>query len=67
MGFDSVLKFFLPKDRVFYSLFEEVATTLVQMGNVFKKAFQEPDLSQRDAMLKSLEDLEHKNEVISGN
>ena len=62
MGFDSVLKFFLPKDRVFYSLFEEVATTLVQMGSVFKKACQETDLSQRDVMLKSLEDLEHKND-----
>jgi len=62
MGFDSVLKFFLPKDRVFYSLFEEVATTLVQMGNVFKSAFQETDLTKRDMMLKSLEDLEHKND-----
>ena len=62
MGFDSVLKFFLPKDRVFYSLFEEVAVTLVQMGNVFKSAFQEQDLTKRDVMLKSLEDLEHKND-----
>lgn len=62
MGFDSVLKFFLPKDRVFYTLFEEVATTLVQMGNVFKSALQEQDLTKRDATLKSLEDLEHKND-----
>jgi uncharacterized protein len=62
MSFDTILKFFLPKDRVFYSLFEEVATTLVQMGNVFKKALQEQDLSKRDIMLKTLEDLEHKND-----
>ena len=62
MSFDSVLKFFLPKDRVFYSLFEEVATTLVQMGDVFKNALQQSDLSQRDQMLRTLEDYEHKND-----
>jgi predicted phosphate transport protein (TIGR00153 family) len=62
MSFDSVLKFFLPKDRVFYSLFEEVATTLVQMGNIFKNALQEQDLTKRDAMLRTLEEMEHKND-----
>jgi predicted phosphate transport protein (TIGR00153 family) len=62
MSIDSVLKFFLPKDKIFYSLFEEVATTLVQMGSVFKRALEEKDLSKRDAILKTLEDLEHKND-----
>lgn len=62
MSFHSVLKIFLPKDRVFYSLFEEVATTLVLMGNTFKKALQETDLTQRDVILKSLEELEHRND-----
>jgi predicted phosphate transport protein (TIGR00153 family) len=62
MAFSSVLKFFLPKDRVFYSLFEEVATTLVLMGNTFKSAIQEKDLNKRDVLLKTLEDLEHKND-----
>jgi predicted phosphate transport protein (TIGR00153 family) len=65
MGFDSVLKIFLPKDRVFYGLFEEVTTTLVQMGDLFKSALKEQDLSKRDAMLKSLEDFEHKNDEIT--
>lgn len=65
MAFDSILKFFLPKDRVFYSLFEEVATTLSVMGDTFRKAIQEQDLSKRDAALKSLEDLEHKNDEIT--
>jgi len=65
MGFDSVLKIFLPKDRVFYGLFEEVTTTLVQMGDVFKSALKETDLSKRDTMLKSLEEFEHKNDEIT--
>ena len=62
MAFDSVLKFFLPKDRVFYSLFEEVSATLVQMGDVFKNALQQQDLSKRDDLLRTLEDYEHKND-----
>ncbi len=65
MSFDSVLKFFLPKDRVFFSLFEEVSITLVQMGNTFKKALQEHDLTTRDNILKTLEDYEHKNDEIT--
>jgi predicted phosphate transport protein (TIGR00153 family) len=62
MAFGSVLKIFLPKDRIFYSLFEEVASTLVTMGDTFKTALQEQDLSKRDAMLRSLEEFEHKND-----
>jgi predicted phosphate transport protein (TIGR00153 family) len=62
MSFSSVLKIFLPKDKVFYSLFEEVSTTLVLMGETFKKAMNEKDLSKRDVLLKTLEELEHKND-----
>ncbi len=62
MSFSSVLKIFLPKDKVFYSLFEEVSTTLVLMGDTFKKAMNEKDLSKRDVLLKTLEELEHKND-----
>jgi len=65
MSFDSVLKFFLPKDRIFYSLFEEVSATLVQMGAAFTKALKEEDLSKRDALLRTLEDYEHKNDEIT--
>ena len=62
MAFHSVLKFFLPKDRVFYSLFEEVSTTLVHMGSVFKAAMEEKDFAKRDMLLKTLEEQEHKND-----
>ena len=65
MSFDTILKFFLPKDRVFYGLFEEVSASLVQMGTTFTKALQEEDLSKRDAILRTLEDHEHKNDEIT--
>lgn len=62
MSFSSVIKFFLPKDRIFYSLFEEVSATLIQMGETFLKAMNEHDISKRNLVLKSLEDFEHKND-----
>ena len=65
MGFDSVLKFFLPKDRVFFGLFEEVSTSLVQMGATFAKALKEEDHYKRDAILRTLENFEHRNDEIT--
>lgn len=65
MSFHAILKIFLPKDRIFYSLFEEVSASLVQMGATFTRALQEEDLSKRDAILKTLEDHEHKNDEIT--
>jgi predicted phosphate transport protein (TIGR00153 family) len=62
MALSSFVKLFMPKDRVFYGLFEEVSATLVQMGEVFKTAAAEADYARRDALLKSLEELEHKND-----
>ncbi len=35
------------------------------MGNLFKSALQEKDLSKRDEMLRSLEEMEHKNDEIT--
>lgn len=62
MGFGSFVKLFMPKDRIFYSLFEEVTNTLTEMGNTFSTAMNEMDPEKRTAILRSLEDLEHKND-----
>ena len=62
MGFGSFVKLFMPKDRIFYSLFEEVTNTLTEMGNTFSTAMDEMDPEKRMVILRSLEDLEHKND-----
>jgi len=62
MAFGSFLKIFMPKDRVFYSLFEEVTGNLKSMSEIFVKALNESDRTKRDAMFRELEDLEHKND-----
>ncbi len=65
MGLNSIVKFFTPKDKVFYGLFEEVSANLVEMAGVFKTALHEDEKSKREHLLRSLEDFEHKNDSIT--
>lgn len=65
MAVGNFLKFFLPKDKVFFNLFEQVATTLVLMSDIFSKALQEKDLTKRDNLLRKLEEQEHKNDEVT--
>jgi len=65
MSFGSILKIFLPKDRVFYSLFEQVASTLVEMSAQFSNAIKETDLTKRDEMLRKLGDFEQRNDEVT--
>lgn len=59
MAFNSILKIFLPKDRVFYQLFEDVAATLVKMGTKLKEVVSEPDFEKRGRLINEVEDMEH--------
>lgn len=65
MGFNSVMKIFMPKDKVFYSLFEQVADTMAQMGNLMKDVVVEPDFDKRAAIIAKIEDLEHVNDDLT--
>lgn len=65
MALGSIFKIFMPKDKVFYSLFEEVTGNLKQMTAVFMAAMGEGNRSTRDQMLRQLEDLEHKNDEVT--
>ena len=58
-GINSILKIFLPKDRVFYQLFESVSSSLVIMGEKLKDVVNEPDFEKRGKLIKDLEDMEH--------
>lgn len=61
-GFNSIVKLFMPKDRVFYSLFEDVAANLVEMGKVLVELTETKDLSVRKDKVHLIERLEHKND-----
>ena len=40
----------MPKDRIFYTLFEEVADGVAKMGKLMKEVVAEPDADKRAAL-----------------
>ena len=60
MAFNSFMKLFTPKDRVFYSLFEEVADSVGKMGKLMKEVVAEPDFDKRAAIISQVENQEHR-------
>ncbi|MFT3846675.1 MAG: DUF47 family protein [Lacibacter sp.] len=64
-AFNSILKIFLPKDRIFYQLFHEVSVTSLEMAQLLKKMVTEKTFEGREALLLQIEDLEHKNDDLT--
>lgn len=62
MAVNSILKFFIPKDKVFFQLFESVAELVTQMAEKLKEVVQEKEFSKREILIKEIEDLEHIND-----
>lgn len=62
MGLNSIMKIFMPKDKIFYSLFEQVAVTVAAMGRLMKDVVTEPDFDKRAALIAQIEDMEHVND-----
>jgi uncharacterized protein len=67
MALQSFLKIFMPKNRIFYELFEKVANNVEIMGSGLKDVVAEPDFDKRAALITKLEDLEHANDELTHN
>src|SRR5205085_3057429 len=65
MGINTIMKFFLPKDRVFYDLFEKIAGNVATMGRKLKDVVYEVDFDKRANLISQLEDLEHDNDELT--
>jgi hypothetical protein len=64
-GINSFMKLFLPKDKIFYKLFEEVSVNTSQMAVLLKKMVNEPSFENRVELVNLIEDLEHKNDDVT--
>ncbi|MFM2146830.1 MAG: hypothetical protein RL732_1666, partial [Bacteroidota bacterium] len=51
--------------RIFYSLFEEVAGNVTQIGKTLKMVIHEPDFDKRAALISKVEDIEHSNDDLT--
>ena len=59
------MKLFMPKDQVFYSLFEEVADNVHTMGKTLKAVVSEVDFDRREELINTLERQEHINDELT--
>jgi predicted phosphate transport protein (TIGR00153 family) len=63
----SILKFFLPKDKVFYTLFESASANLESLAAKLVEVVNESDYNKRATIVKQMEDLEHENDKLTHN
>ena len=52
-----ILKFFLPQDKVFYTLFENASANLETLANKLVQVVNEADFNKRATIIKEMEDL----------
>jgi uncharacterized protein len=65
MSFNNVIRIFLPKDRIFYDIFENIVGNLKDMGSTFRKAMNEQDINRRNELFAKIEEGEHKNDEFT--
>ncbi|MCC7029642.1 MAG: DUF47 family protein, partial [Chitinophagaceae bacterium] len=65
MSINSLLKFFQPRDRVFFNLFENVVDTVDAMAKKLREVVHESDFSKRAAIIGQIEALEHDNDNLT--
>jgi len=64
MKFDSLLAILMPKNDAFFRLFEQTVDNLAQTSDVLKRLPGTPE-GERPALVKSIEDLEHRGDSIT--
>jgi predicted phosphate transport protein (TIGR00153 family) len=67
MALNNFLKIFMPKNRIFYDLFEKVADNVAKMGSLLRNVVGESDYDKRGAIIMKVEDLEHANDELTHN
>jgi len=67
MALNSILSIFMPKNRIFYDLFEKVAANVSIMSDKLRDLVAESDNDKKLAILSQIEDLEHENDNLTHN
>ncbi|TMI65690.1 MAG: DUF47 domain-containing protein [Bacteroidetes bacterium] len=67
MALNSILSIFMPKNKIFYDLFEKVAANVSIMSDKLRDLVAESDGDKKIAILSQIEDLEHENDNLTHN
>lgn len=57
----------MPKNAIFFDLFEKVADNLSIMGTQLKEVVAESDFDKRATLIRQVEDMEHQNDDLTHN
>jgi len=60
-----ILSFFLPKDKVFYGLFEKASDNLEVIAELLVELVHEPDYNKREEIIAKMKEIEHNNDTIT--
>jgi len=61
----NILKFFLPKDDLFYSLFESASVNAEKISGKLLELVHENDHTKRAGIIKEMKDIEHENDNVT--
>ena len=59
------LSYFLPKDKVFYTLFEDASNNLQTIAEKLVQVVHESDYNKREEIIQEMRDIEHQNDEIT--
>lgn len=59
------LSYFLPKDKVFYTLFEDASNNLQTIAEKLVQVVHESDYNKREEIIQEMRDIEHQNDDIT--
>lgn len=60
-----LLKYFLPQDKVFYTLFEKASLNLESLSKKLVDVVHEQDFNKRSEIISEMEVLEHENDLLT--
>jgi len=61
----NILKFFQPKDRIFFGLFEQVSDNVEKMGKKLREVVTTPDFAERQTIINQIEQMEHDADELT--
>ena len=65
MSLNSIIQYFVPKDRKFFPLFEQATGNLIKLSENLTAAVNTNDLARRAELFKEIEHLEHEGDEIT--
>ena len=65
MALNSILQYFVPKDRKFYPLFEQASANMVAISKVLVELMVAPTIEKRTILVRQIEKLEHVGDEIT--